>query len=115
MSQVFVVQESRYKQPDGSTVSHDYSALYRYGPVIFLLPPTRKQMDSMGDVDELKLLSEKLASFNADVDYLVFSGDPVLCALAAITVYAMTEGDTINVLKWNRKEGSYDPVVVTLP
>lgn len=114
MSKVFVVQESRFKK-DGATVSHDYSSLFVYGPVIFLLPPTRRQMEEMENKDELTLLDEKLEGFNAEVDYLVFSGDPVLCALAAITVYAKTEGDTINVLKWNRKDNVYEPQVVELP
>lgn len=113
MSKVFVVQESRYTK-DGATVSHDYSSLFVYGPVEFLLPPTRRQLEEL-DRDELSILGDKLKDFNGDVDYLVFSGDPVLCALAAITVYAVTEGETINVLKWDRKNSVYEPVVVELP
>lgn len=114
MSRVFVVQESRYKRPDGSTVTHDYSTLYPYGPVHFLLPPSRKQLEDENG-DELELLKANLAEFNAVADYIVFSGDPVLCALAAIVVYSLTEGETIQVLKWNRKDATYDPVIITLP
>lgn len=115
MSRVFVVQESRYKQRDGTYISHDYSSLYRYGPVEFLLPASKKQMDELEGADELGMLNEKLAAFNADVDYLVFSGDPVLCGLAAIVVYSMTDSDTLQVLKWNRGENVYEPVNVPLP
>jgi hypothetical protein len=115
MARVFVVQESRYKQKDGTYASHDYSSLYRYGPVEFLLPATRKQMDELEGVDELALLNQKLEAFNADVDYLVFSGDPVLCGLAAIVVYSLTEHPRLQVLKWNRKDGIYEPVEVPLP
>lgn len=114
MSQVFVVQESRFKQRDGTTTSHDYTSLYRYGQVTFLLPPTRKQMEEE-DGDELDMLKEKLSAFNAEVDYLVFSGDPVLNGLAAIVVYSMTDGDTLNVLKWNRRENVYEPTIIPLP
>ena len=115
MARVFVVQESRYKQKDGTYASHDYSSLYRYGPVEFLLPATRKQMDELEGVDELALLNQKLQVFNADVDYLVFSGDPVLCGLAAIVIYSLTDCERLQVLKWNRKESVYEPVNVPLP
>lgn len=115
MARVFVVQESRFKQKDGTYASHDYSSLYRYGPVEFLLPVTKKQIDELEGVEELDLLNQKLAGFNADVDYLVFSGDPVLCGLAAIVIYSLTDCDRLQVLKWNRKEGVYEPVNVPLP
>jgi len=114
MARVFVVQESRYKQKDGTYASHDYSSLYRYGPVQFLLPATKKLMDEQ-EGDELDLLNAKLAEFNAAVDYLVFSGDPVLCGLAAIVVYSLTDCPRLQVLKWNRKDSVYEPVEVPLP
>ena len=115
MSQVYVVQESFYTQRDGTRVSHDYTSLYQYGQVAFLLPPTKKQMEESDQNSELEMLNTKLSQFNAAVDYLVFSGDPVLCGLAAIVVYSMTECDSLNILKWNRKEGVYEPVTVPLP
>lgn len=115
MARVFVVQESRYKQKDGTFASHDYSTLYRYGPVEFLLPPSKKMMDELEGVDELSLLNTKLAGFNAEVDYLVFSGDPVLCGLAAIVVYSMTDCDRLQVLKWDRANNNYTPKNVPLP
>lgn len=114
MSRVFVVQESRYRQKDGTSISHDYTSLYRYGQVSFLLPPTRKQMEE-DDGDELDMLKDKLSDFNATVDYIVFSGDPVLNGLAAIVVYSVTDGDSLNVLKWNRRDSVYEPVVIPLP
>jgi len=115
MSRVFVVQESRYKQKDGTYASHDYSSLYPYGAVHFLLPATKKQMEELEGRDELDLLNEKLSEFNAEVDYLVFSGDPVLCGLAAIVVYSLTDCPRLQVLKWDRKDGVYKPVEVPLP
>lgn len=111
---VFVVQESRYTR-DGQTISHDYSSLYKYGRVTFLLPTSRRLIAEQ-KVTELELLTKNLSEFNADRDYLVFSGDPVLCAQAAIVAYNLTEpGQNIQVLKWNKKSSRFDPVMLYVP
>lgn len=113
-SHVFVVQESRYVK-DGNTVTHDYSSLYPYGRVTFLLPSSRRQKEE-SKLSELEMLVQNLEGFVPARDYLVFSGDPVLCAQAAIVAYNLTEdGENIQVLKWNRKLGLFEPVTLHLP
>lgn len=113
-SHVFVVQESRYVK-DGTTITHDYTSLYPYGKVSFLLPVSRRQKEE-AKMSELEMLVQNLADFVPARDYLVFSGDPVLCAQAAVVAYNMTEdGENIQVLKWDRKAGIFVPVTLYLP
>lgn len=113
---VFVVQESRYTQGDGSRVSHDYTSLHRYGTVHFLLPQSRKPLEESGRT-ELDILVEKLSDFRPVEDYIVFSGDPILCAMAAMCLYSATPADVseVQALKWDRKAGVYEPVPLYVP
>lgn len=116
MATVFVVQETRYMNREGIQVQHNYSDLMRFGPVIFLLPPMRKEIEAMG-MTELELLERNLKDYNPKSDYIVFSGDAYLCAMAAMVIYSMTDDSitSINTFKWDRRNLRYVPIVMPIP
>lgn len=113
MSRVFVVQEGRSVLPGGEKVSHNYDTAHEYGALTFLIP-ARRIADAIGK-DELTILEERLSDFKPD-DYIIFSGDASICALAGIVAYTMLQpGDKLRVLKWDREARRYMPSEMRLP
>ena len=54
---------------------------------------------------------ESLQRFNANKDYLLLSGDPVVIGVAFMVLsYHVDEGDMFQVLRWDRIEEKYVPI-----
>jgi hypothetical protein len=58
----------------------------------------------------IKRLGRKLAQFNNSEDYLVLVGDPVL--IGVVVAILATRFDKFTILKWDRQEFLYVPVVL---
>lgn len=115
MSRVFVVQQHMRKDRDsGGLKSHDYDTASMFGEVIFLVP-MKEIVDRDWGGDVQRLLESKLESFTAD-DYLLPSGDAILCAQAVLAAANMLEAnDKMRFLKWNRFDNIYQEVLITIP
>lgn len=59
--------------------------------------------------DFIEDFEDWLATFNPDADYLLLSGDPIFIALAGAVLSYLP---AIPVLKWDRQEKVYLPVLV---
>lgn len=112
---VYVVQQRFSRQNDGSQRFHNYDSAHKFGTVTYLVPP-KKMVDEhySGDID--RLLQERLSKFSKG-DYLILSGDPVLCAQAVLWAVSMLDDDdhALKILKWNHEQEDYFPVDITLP
>lgn len=114
-SSVYVVQQRYSRQPDGSQRFHNYDTAFKFGVVTYLVP-AKAIVDDLygGDVDAL--FRDRLQNFTAN-DYLILTGDPVLCAQAVLTAVGILgdEVTTLKILKWNHEDNDYIPVEITIP
>lgn len=112
---VYVVQQRFARNDDGSRQFHDYGTAFKYGPVIYLVPP-KSTVDEMYDGDLDRLLSERLSNFKED-DFLILTGDPVVCAQAILHAVAVLEDHVkvLRILKWSHEQGEYNPVEIHIP
>ena len=112
---VYVVQQRFSRQGDGSQKFHNYDAAFKYGVISYLIP-SKSIVDDLynGDID--KLLEERLSQFSED-DYLILTGDPVMCAQVVLAaVFRLPENvTTLKILKWNFEQGEYYPVEIKIP
>lgn len=54
-------------------------------------------------------LREALATFDADLDYVLLLGDPVACAQAVHVLGFDLNVQSFDALKWDRRESKYIP------
>lgn len=104
MSKVYVTQEVMVRDSDGELRrKFDLSkAEEKYGEVRVLIPHGQSLVSS---VPVVRQLNEQLRDFTED-DYLLPLGDPAIMAAAAAIAARNTNGK-LNVLKWDRRQGTY--------
>lgn len=100
MSTVYVIQE----QP-----RHDISPALEYGKIEVLLPPGDFNFSQQAVCDTL---IEKLKSFGPE-DWLLLTGDPSAIAMVGSIVTLL--GWDLRMLKWNKNNRKYIPVIVEVP
>lgn len=94
-------------------MSFSYETASRYGELRVLIP-SKREADQLGK-SELELLETGLADFT-DRDYLILTGDPILCALAFfVAAMRLDEDEDIRVLKFDRTRRRYEPSIIKLP
>lgn len=108
---VYVVQEPRYKAPDNTLKSIDLSSALAYGTLEQLLE-TGRQTNVLNAAAVVRELRRKLADY-ADQDFILAAGDPVAIGIACAAAAKANRG-RFTVLKWDRHEHRYYPVVVDL-
>ena len=115
MPKVYVVQQHMKKdRASGGITSHDYSTADKFGDMIFLVPARKIVEDDFGG-DVERLLMEKLKDFKSE-DFLLPSGDPILCSQATLAAANYLEQDQkLKMLKWDRNVNGYAPVEITVP
>jgi hypothetical protein len=115
MPNIYVVQQRFSRQGDGTQKFHNYDAAGVYGVISYLIP-SKSIVDDVYDGDINKLLEERLAHF-CDDDYLILTGDAVLCAQVVLAaVSRLPESVThLKILKWNFDDRAYFPVEITIP
>ena len=115
MPRVFVVQQHiRRDRENGTLVPHNYSSAESFGSLEYLVP-VRQVVEEEWGGDVEKLLLEKLKTFD-QADYLLPSGDPILCSqavLAAVTY--LDTGQKLRMLKWDRRANTYQECLINIP
>lgn len=108
---VFVVHEASVVDPAGTvTGDKDLSPATVYGEIVRILPPGRPPGDPTWAVDQI----EDALDGMTDDDYLLLIGAPEWIAVAG-AVAARQTGGTLRLLKWNRRDRCYSPMVLTVP
>ena len=101
MPSVWVVQE---------TPGRNVLPAQKWGMLEVLLPSSSQiYLDASPSVDTIR---RKLRDFS-DEDYLIAIGDPVAIGIACAVAAEQNDG-RFKLLKWDRQEGQYYPVQVTL-
>ena len=116
MSKVYVVQQHMNRdRSTGGLIPHDYSSAEKFGNIVYLVPSRQIVEDDFGG-DVERLLKEKLENSSPD-DFLLPSGDPILCAQAVLAFANSLDASDkrLKMLKWDRHQGSYVPVEITIP
>lgn len=108
---VYVTQDVMIRESDGQMRrKFDLTeAEQRYGKVRVLIPHGQSLVSS---VPVVRQLNEQLRDFTSD-DFLLPLGDPAIMAAAAAIAARNTNG-TLNVLKWDRRAGTYLNVRIDL-
>lgn len=103
-SRVFVTQEMDRL---------DYLPAQKFGGIIFL---TRSEFSPVsGSLNNKALIGQirdKLADFDPEVDYIVFSGSPTVAA--AVFAYIGSKHDLFTVLRWSNRDSFYAPITIDL-
>ena len=110
-NKVFVPQvPSRYDQGIESWVpTVNLDPAKEYGELEVLLPPEAGRME----LQEVQaILSKKLYDI-CEEDWLLATGDPVLIGITAALAANRLDGH-LRILRWNKRQKSYDPVEVHL-
>ena len=105
---VYVIQEipgTREGRPKINVVGAS-----RYGELIFLLPELSQIIFSPGPL--IFKLRKLLKNFTSE-DFLLLTGDPAIIGVACSIVSDIT-GGKYKVLKWDKQERQYYPIVIDL-
>jgi uroporphyrinogen-III decarboxylase len=101
---VFVTQEQQ---------KLNYLPAERYGDVEFI---TRDEFSpiasSLGNQVIVNAIKNKLAQFNPETDFIVFSGSPVVAA--AVFAHLGSRFTRFTVLRWSNRDNIYTPTTVDL-
>lgn len=108
---VYVVQEPRYRDTDGSWKTVNMLPALDFGKLEALLD-AGQQVSVLNTASVVRQLKAGLAKYT-DEDYLLLAGDPVAIGIACSIVAAHTRGK-YTLLKWDRQERRYYPVHVNL-
>lgn len=107
---VFVTQEVMVRESNGDLRrKFDLSKAEKYGDVRVLVPHGQSLVSS---VPVVRQLNEQLRDFTPD-DFLLPLGDPAIMAVASAIASRNTNG-VLNVLKWDRRAGTYLNVRIDL-
>ncbi len=108
---IFIVNEPLKKNPETGELERmvNLRPAMDHGVLIFLLPPGPLPEDPRSTLTALKA---GLLDFTAD-DFLLLIGDPCAMAWAAAIAADKTDGH-LKLLRWQRDQRRYDPVVVDL-
>lgn len=109
--QVYVPQEPRFKQPDGSWKTVDMLQLLDYGSVEVLLEPGEQV--TFNSASTVRRIAAKMIDYRADKDFIVAAGDPVAIAITAGFAAGAGRGK-FTLLKWDRLEHRYFKVPIDL-
>jgi hypothetical protein len=96
---VYITQEMR-----GRDISH----AFEFGEVQTLLPP-----DAPVTQQNIKIMQDNLYDFSTNKDHLILAGDPAWIGIACAIV-SDTTGGLFRLLRWDRLNESYQPVLVDL-
>ena len=107
---VYVPQEPRFKQPDGSWKTVDMVSLLDYGSVEVLLEPGEQV--TFNSASTVRRIASKMIDYR-EQDFVVAAGDPVAIMIAGAIAAAANRGQ-FTVLKWDRLERRYFKVPVNL-
>ncbi len=90
----------------------NYAPAHKYGEPIFITNAEYTSVrNSSSNKKIIDNISEMVKSFDANLDYVVLSGDPVIISL---TVHAiLTEYGYLRVLKWHSIDRMYVPIVLS--
>jgi hypothetical protein len=109
---VYVVQEPRYRDPaDGSWKTVNMLPALDYGKLELLLESGR-QTNVLNAAQVVRQLAQKLRDFR-DRDFILAAGDPVAIGIACAIAVVVNRGKC-TMLKWDRQEHKYYPVVIDL-
>lgn len=117
-SLVYVPQEPFTRSPDGSwRRSMNLRPAEDFGELRFVLPGDRDVTGLLTDAEEIiSELRDGLAGFDADRDYLLPLGNPLLIAVAGGVVAGLT-GGRFRTLVWRHRrteaEGGFYKAVLT--
>lgn len=89
-----------------SDARRDYSAAEEYGTIKEVFSSIHRNFDPTMAVQHARRVLKNYK----DGDYLVMTGDPVLCAVC-VTVVAETNG-RCSVLRWDRNKLNYSTLVL---
>lgn len=105
MPNVWVIQENP---------SHDISPAAEFGEIKVLLPFGDANFSVQHRINALK--ASFLKDYNPDEDYILMTGDPTLIAAVGILAdrlaYDHEANMPIRVLKWNRQDRKYLPIML---
>lgn len=102
---VYISQEMR---------GRDISNAFEYGEVEILVPAKIPIYEVRGPINRVsKAVEKKLTNFSPLKDYLLLAGDPIAIGIACAYVSDIT-GGFFRVLKWDRLENRYHPVLIDL-
>ncbi len=105
-SRVFVTQEAR-------AGSIDYTPAKAYGNISFLtVMDFAPEEDSIYNVVLIEEIRAKLHDFNAETDYMVITGSPVVTA--AVFMILRERQTRVRVLRWSNRDFSYSVVTINL-
>jgi hypothetical protein len=108
---VFVIHESTVVDKAGTvTGDKNLSPATVFGDIVRILPPGRPPGDPTWAVEQIE---DALDNITVD-DYLIMIGAPEWIAVAG-AVAARQTGGILRLLKWNRDERCYSPMVLTVP
>jgi hypothetical protein len=99
---VFVAQVPwRFDRDKGVTVAHvDITSAAKFGEIVEMLP--------LGQIIvplAVKAMRRKMEDFNADTDYVLAVGNPVLYVAAAV-IAAARSGGRVRLLQWERDQSA---------
>lgn len=109
MNKVYVVCEPSKMVAGQRVATKDLSPASAWGEVVVLLQTNQSTLNSEPTVD---LLYQRLKNFNDD-DYLIPIGDPILMCMAMAVAAEQNDG-RVNLLKWDRIQCKYLPILVNV-
>src|SRR6266550_2638775 len=107
---VYIPQEPRFKQPDGSWKTVDMLQLLDFGSVEVLLEPGEQV--TFNSASTVRRIASKMLNYRPQ-DFVVAAGDPVAIMIVGSYAAACT-GGIFNILKWDRMERRYFKVPINL-
>ena len=91
----------------------NYGPAERYGDVVFLSASEISNVaNSLHNRKLIAMIRERLREYNADTDYVAPSGSPIITGIVFAILHERF--DTINVLKWNARDGQYTEIRLDL-
>lgn len=91
----------------------DYSPAEKFGDVVFL---TRSEFShvksSLGNIELVRQIRDRLADFNAEIDFVVCSGSPTVAA--AVFAIIGRKCGRWTILRWSNRDFAYNPVEITI-
>lgn len=101
---VFVTQEQ---------TKLNYIPAEKFGSIVFL---TRDDFSpvasSLSNIELIKSIKSKLANYDPENDYIVFSGSPTVAA--AVFAHLGKLVSAFRVLRWSNRDNNYTPISISI-